>query len=106
MTAAALGATLVLPTLDGDQELDLEPGTQHGATIRLDGLGATHLRSPGRGDLHVHVDVQVPTRLDEEQRELLRRLAQLRGEEQPAGKVTNGVHQGLFGRLKDRFAGS
>jgi molecular chaperone DnaJ len=103
MTAAALGADVTVPTLDGDREIELQPGTQHGETITLAGLGATHLRRPGRGDLHVHLDVQVPTRLDEEQRELLRRLAALRGEEQPAGRVTNGAPQGLFGRLKDRL---
>jgi molecular chaperone DnaJ len=103
MTAAALGATLAVPTLDGDRDVELQPGTQHGQVLTLGGLGAAHLRSPGRGDLHVHVDVQVPTRLDDEQRELLQRLAELRGEERPTGRTTNGSHQGLFGRLKDRI---
>jgi molecular chaperone DnaJ len=103
MTAAALGATLSVPTLDGDRDVELQPGTQHGQVLTLGGLGASHLRSPGRGDLHVHVDVQVPTRLDDEQRDLLRRLAELRGEERPTGRTTNGSAQGLFGRLKDRI---
>ena len=106
MTAAALGATMRVPTLDGDRDVELEAGTQHGSTVTLQGLGATHLRVPGRGDLHVHVDVQVPTRLDDEQRELLVRLSQLRDEEAPTGRTSNGHRQGVFGRLKDRLAGA
>jgi len=53
----------------------------------------------------VHVDVVVPTRLDKEQADLLRRLAQLRGEEQPdlAAGARNG--HGLFSRLRDSFGG-
>ena len=55
-----------------------------------------HLRGTGRGDLHVHLEVQVPTRLDAKQEELLRDLARLRGEERP-GVSGKG---GLFGRRK------
>ena len=58
-----------------------------------------HLRGTGRGDLHVHLDVVVPTRLDEEQEELLRTLATLRGEERP-GPVGKPAGGGLFGRRK------
>jgi molecular chaperone DnaJ len=102
MTAAALGATLPLPTLDGGSEdLDIEPGTQSGTLRTLRGKGMPRLRSTGRidghGDLVVHVDVAVPTKLDKEQTELLRRLATLRGEEQPDLAVKNG--HGIFGRL-------
>ncbi|MFZ5872140.1 MAG: molecular chaperone DnaJ, partial [Actinomycetota bacterium] len=80
MTAAALGTTLTLDTLDGPEEVDVRPGTNSGEVITLRGLGVTHLRSGGRGDLHVHLDVQTPTRLDDEQERLLRELARLRGE--------------------------
>src|SRR3954451_4461448 len=87
MTAAALGTTLDLPTLSGTEELRIEPGTQTGTVRTLRGKGMPRLRSTGRvdgqGDLMVHVDVVVPTRLDREQTELLRSLAALRGEEQP-----------------------
>lgn len=109
MTAAALGTTLPLPTLDGTEELRIEPGTQTGTVRTLRGKGMPRLRSTGRvdgrGDLMVHVDVVVPTKLDREQTELLRRLAALRGEEQPdlAGGVRNG--QGLFSRLRDTLGG-
>jgi molecular chaperone DnaJ len=59
--------------------------------------GIPHLRGTGRGDLHVHLDIQVPTRLDAEQEQLLRTLAKLRGEEQPG---SSGKPQGLFGRKR------
>ena len=71
---------------------------------QLRSYGVQHLRSQGRGDLHVHIDVLVPTRLDEEQEELLGRLAELRGETRPSGKLANN-HSGVFGKLKERLAG-
>lgn len=106
MTAAALGTNLPLPTLDGTQEITIEPGTQTGAVRTLRGKGMPRLRSTGRvdghGDLMVHVEVVTPTKLDREQTELLRRLAALREEEQPGvGSGRNG--HGLFGRLRDSF---
>lgn len=104
MTAAALGATLPLPTLDGTEELHVEPGTQHGAVRTLRGRGMPRLRSTGRvdghGDLMVHVEVQVPTKLDARQTELLRQLAALRGEEQPDLVGSNRNGHGLFSRLR------
>ncbi|SFC00367.1 molecular chaperone DnaJ [Streptomyces aidingensis] len=104
MTAAALGTKVPLETLDGLEEVDIRPGTQSGQSIPLRGRGVTHLRGNGRGDLVVHVEVQTPSKLDPEQEELLRRLAQLRGEERPAGQFQPG-QQGLFSRLKDAFNG-
>jgi molecular chaperone DnaJ len=107
MTAAALGTTLPLPTLDGTEELHIDAGTQAGTVITLRGKGMPRLRSTGRvdghGDLMVHVDVVVPTKLDARQTELLRQLAALRGEEQPdlAGGNRNG--HGIFSRLRDSF---
>lgn len=102
MTAAALGATLPLPMLDGTTEdLHIEPGTQGGTLRTLRAKGMPRLRSTGRvdgqGDLVVHVEVTVPTKLDKEQTDLLRQLAKLRGEEQPDLAQKNG--HGLFGRL-------
>ncbi len=109
MTAAALGTTLELPTLGGSEELHIEPGTQTGTVRTLRGKGMPRLRSTGRvdgqGDLMVHVDVVVPTRLDKEQADLLRRLAQLRGEEQPDLGAGNRNGHGLFSRLRDSFGG-
>ena len=106
MTAAALGTTLTLPTLEADVEqgadsgvettfdLEIRPGTQSGTEQVLRGRGVPGLRG-GRGDLVVTVVVETPTRLDERQEELLRELAALRGEEQPSGHVAPGVEVGL-----------
>lgn len=104
MTAAALGATLDLETLDGTSAVNIKPGTQSGETVTLRGLGMPRLRSNGRGDLIVHLDVQTPTELNTEQQELLTKLAQLRGEEKPAATF-NEQSSGLFGKLKDAFTG-
>ena len=107
MTAAALGTTLPLPTLDGVEELHVEPGTQTGSVRTLRGKGMPRLRSTGRvdgrGDLMVHVDVVVPTKLDQRQTELLRQLAALRGEEQPDLAASNRNGHGIFSRLRDSF---
>src|SRR6478672_10261994 len=97
MTAAALGTDLVLTTLDGEEKLDIRAGTQSGMVLTLRGKGVPRLRSTQRGDLLVHVDVRVPTRLDEDQERLLRELAALRHEDVSA--VTKAG--GLFGKLRD-----
>jgi len=81
MVSAALGATLSVETLDGARDLDIRPGTQSGQVIPLYGLGVRHLNESGRGDLIIHVTVETPAKLDEEQEALLRQLAKLRGEE-------------------------
>ncbi|MFI5099343.1 MAG: DnaJ C-terminal domain-containing protein, partial [Actinomycetes bacterium] len=104
MTAAALGTSVELETLDGVETVDVRPGTQSGQEIPLRGKGVGHLRAGGRGDLFVHVEVQTPIKLDDEQEELLRRLAALRGEERPVGQFAPG-QQSLFSRLRDAFNG-
>jgi molecular chaperone DnaJ len=104
MTAAALGTVLDLDTLDGAQEIDLRPGTQPGQVVVLKGLGVGHLHTGGRGDLHVHVEVQVPSALDDEQAALLRQLAALRGEERPEPRLA-AAHPGVFSRLRDKLSG-
>lgn len=104
MTAAALGTALTLDTLDGPREVDLRPGTQPAQVVTLKGLGVGRLHVGGRGDLHVHVDVQVPDDLDEEQAELLRQLAALRGEERPDTRLASS-HSGVFSKLREKLAG-
>ena len=115
MTAAALGTTLTLPTLEADVvegeesdtgleqtfELDVRPGTQSGTEQVLRGRGVPGLRG-GRGDLVVTVVVETPSRLDERQEELLRELAALREEEAPSGHVRPS-HKSMFGRIRDAF---
>jgi molecular chaperone DnaJ len=103
MTVAALGTHMELETLDGPRSVELRAGTQAGQTVILSGLGVTHLQGSGRGDVIVHIDVQTPTRLDDEQEELLRKLAALRGEDGPeVGTVTN-ARPTFFTRLRDAF---
>ncbi|WP_205470889.1 molecular chaperone DnaJ [Nocardioides sp. SYSU D00038] len=117
MTAAALGTTLALPTLEADVvadgeepeqgeletgfELEVRPGTQSGTQQVLRGRGVPGLRG-GRGDLVVTIAVETPSRLDPRQEELLRELAAIRGEEQPTGNVRPGSRS-VFGRLRDAF---
>ena len=105
MTAAALGTTVKLETLDGEETVDVAPGTQSGTVVTLRARGVPHLsRGVGRGDLHVHLDVQTPTRLDAEQERLLRELARARGEEHADIAVTTNTNGGgLFSRLRDAF---
>jgi molecular chaperone DnaJ len=102
MTAAALGSTIELETLDGPESLEVKAGAQHGQTLKIPARGVPKLRGTGRGDLLVHLDVRTPTRLDSRQEELLRELAQLRGEEHPHGAVSSPGHN-LFTRLRDAF---
>jgi molecular chaperone DnaJ len=93
---AALGATIAVPTVDGDEEVEVKPGTQPGTEIRLRGRGVPHLRRAGsRGDLHVFVNVVVPERLSKRQREL---LAQYAAE---SGEAVSEPHPGLLGKVRD-----
>ena len=72
---AALGTRILVPTIDGDEEIEIKPGTQPNTEVRLRGKGVPHLRRSGqRGDLHVMVDVDVPTKLSKKARELSGRL--------------------------------
>ncbi|MDR2453349.1 MAG: DnaJ domain-containing protein [Bifidobacteriaceae bacterium] len=104
MTAAALGAAIEIETLDGPRQVNIRPGAQAGQVIVLDGLGVGRLNQKTRGDLRVSLDVQIPTDLDDVQRELLRRLASERGEERPAATLTAAAG-GVFSRLRDKLAG-
>lgn len=101
MTAAALGTVITLETLDGEREITVKAGTPGGHTEVLRGLGVTHLRAAGRGDLLVHIDVAVPTSLSSEQKELLERLAELRGEERV--EPTIAPASSVFSRLREKI---
>jgi molecular chaperone DnaJ len=72
---AALGTTVDVPTLDGDEPLEIPAGTQPGETIVMRGAGLPPLSRGRKGDLKVVVNVTIPKRLNREQRELLERLA-------------------------------
>jgi molecular chaperone DnaJ len=78
---AALGGEIEIPTLDGKTKVRIEPGTQNGDEVRIKGKGVPNLRSRGRGDLVVKFIVEVPKKLTEKQKELLREFERLSSEE-------------------------
>lgn len=105
MTAAALGTSLQLQTLDGPVDVEIRAGTQSGESVTVRGHGAARLRSSGRGDLFVHLSVQTPTGLDATQEGLLRQLAGLRDESTvQVSQNSAAASGGLFSRLKDAFS--
>jgi molecular chaperone DnaJ len=116
MTAAALGTTVDLPTLEADLvesgtsevektiPLDIRPGTQSGERLVIRGRGVPRLRGSGRGDVIATVTVETPTRLDATQSDLLRQLAALRAEEQPTVEMDS-PHKSVFDRFKDALGG-
>jgi molecular chaperone DnaJ len=104
MTSAALGVKMPLTTLGGEIEIEVTPGTQSGTVLRRRGEGMPHLRGSGKGDLLIHLEIQTPNKLDDQQRELLKQLAALRGETDFSGEMTS-ENQGFFSRLKDAFGG-
>lgn len=95
---ATLGAEVQVPTLDGDVKITIPAGTQAGRVFRLRGKGMPSLRGFGRGDLHVKVRIAVPTNLSNEEEELLRQFAALRGDQ-----VAPAKDKGLLRRVKDMF---
>ena len=92
---AAKGAQVSVATLDGDTELDFEPGTQPGEVRVLRGKGMPSLQRARRGDHRVLVNVAVPRRLTDEQRELLDRFEALSGED------TYRRDEGFFEKLRN-----
>jgi molecular chaperone DnaJ len=94
---AALGATVSVPTLEGDVELTFEPGTQPGEIKVLRGRGLPVLQGFGRGNQRILVNVTVPRRLTEEQRRLLEEFERLSTDE------TYEPGEGFFDKLKSAF---
>jgi molecular chaperone DnaJ len=97
MTEAALGTKASVPTLDGEVELEVEPGTQPGDVEVLKGRGMPVLQGFGRGDHRVLVNVAVPRHLTDEQRRLLGEFADSATDE------TYRRDEGFFDRLKSAF---
>jgi molecular chaperone DnaJ len=96
---AALGTTVSLPTLDGDEDLAIPAGTQPGHQFVLRGRGVPRLQSRGRGDLRAIVKVEVPTKLNGDESALLRQFAEGRGE-----TVGDGGGTSLFSKIKSAFS--
>lgn len=94
---ATLGASIEVPTLTGNTTLNIKPGTQPGSTLRIKGKGIADVRGYGIGDQIVRVDVDIPKKLSDRQRELLEEYAKVTGEE--AGSNSGG----FFKKVKDMF---
>ncbi len=94
---AALGADIEIETFDGPQTIHIPEATQPGAQFKLRNLGIPHLNSRARGDLYVHVDVQIPRKLTREQRKLFEELYQVL----PADNAPH--EKSVFEKVRDFF---
>lgn len=97
ITQAALGATLEVPTLKSKVNHKIPEGTQDGALFRIRGEGIQQLHGSGRGDLVVRVKVEIPKKLSEKQKQLLREF-----EQESTGKEYEG-RKGFLDKVKERF---
>jgi molecular chaperone DnaJ len=97
MTQAALGAHVEYATLDGTENLIVPAGTQTGRVFRLRGRGVPHVNGRARGDLMVRVVVDTPTALTNEEDELLRKLAEIRGDDVAPDE------KGFFSKIRSAF---
>jgi len=108
MVDAALGTTVAVDAIiDGPIEITIPAGTQPGSVTTLRGHGMPHLRSGVRGDLHAHVEVVVPSRLDHQDIDLLHKLKEHRTRDAAEVKSTQTATGagGLFSRLRETFTG-
>ncbi|MGI6084382.1 MAG: molecular chaperone DnaJ [Acetivibrionales bacterium] len=94
---AALGAEIDIPTIDGIIKYNIPEGTQTSTIFKLKGKGIKRLRSNSRGDQYLRVNVEIPTKLTQKQKELLRQLAEISNDE--------GLEQkkGFFEKVKNLF---
>ena len=94
---ATLGAEIKVPTLDGQVTMRIPEGTQPGKVLRLKGKGIPSLRGGGRGDQLVRVKVVVPTKLNDKQKEALRKF------EDVCGDAINPEEKSFLKKIKDFF---
>jgi molecular chaperone DnaJ len=94
---AALGDEINVKTLDGDIKYTIPEGTQTGTTFKIKGKGVPSIRNKARGDLYFTVKVNVPKKLNEQQKDILRRFAEACGEQ------LNGQEKTFFDKVKDAF---
>jgi molecular chaperone DnaJ len=94
-----LGTTVTVPTLEGEEEIEVEPGVQPGHQYVLKGIGLPRLNGRRRGNQRVILEVFVPTNLSEEQRELAERLDGTLEDDNLASQHG----EGLFSRVRRAF---
>ena len=97
LSRPTLGAEIEVPTLDGRATIRIPAGTQPGTTFRVKGKGVKNLQGYGHGDLHVRVQVEVPTRLNHEQKAKLQEFAELCGED------ANPISKSFFEKARKLF---
>ncbi len=97
MTDAAIGAALMVPVLEGEEEIVVKAGTQPGELKVLKGKGMPFLRGRGRGDLKIIMDVMIPHHLNAEQKKLLGQFAAMTTDKNYARE------ERLFEKLKAAF---
>jgi len=97
--AAALGTSVSVPTLDGDEQVDVPTGTQPGTVVTLRGRGMPAIGRRGRGDQQVVLNVVVPRNLTERQRELLSELRDSLGED----NLREPADESIVGKLRRAF---
>lgn len=93
---AAIGGKIDIPTLKGNTSLKIPPGTQPGRTFRLKGMGIANLRGSGIGDEIVRVNIKVPTKLNQRQKELLEEFEKISNENADE-------ESGIFEKVKNLF---
>ncbi len=94
---ATLGAEIEVPTLDGRAMIKVPAGTQPGTTFRVKNKGVKNLQGYGHGDLHVRIQIEVPTHLTAGQKDKLREFAEACGDD------TNPISKGFFEKAKKLF---
>ena len=94
---ATLGGKVEVPTLSGTTMVKIPGGTQHDQILRLKGLGAPGLKSQNRGDQLIRTKIQIPTKLNPKQHELLSAYAE------ECGISTDTQGEGLFDKVKNMF---
>jgi molecular chaperone DnaJ len=97
---AALGTSVTVPTLDGDEQIEIPAATQPNSVITLPGKGMPSLRRGRRGDQRVVVNVVIPRNLNDEQRALLQQFADTLGDHNLADP---GERESLFSRVRRAF---
>jgi len=98
-TQATLGGTIEVPTLKGKEDLDIPAGTQHGEVFKLKGKGLPDIRSYRNGDEVVQILVEIPKKLTERQKQLLREFAATEDDKAMPQR------RGFLDKLKDMFSG-
>ncbi len=92
---AVLGAELEVPTLDGKVKYSMPEGTQTGSIFRLKGKGIPYLRGNGRGDQYIKVEIEVPKKLNEKQKAILKEFADISSDDMHENR------KGFFDKMKD-----